>query len=131
MSFPCKYLFQLSLAQASSYSLPEKQSHLKGLLIGIRLWALVHCVSWPPLCRKPGILAAERQAGGKLAETEDKLETHLSVTEAHQADTPASPDKPHPRNLHMQLSREAEEETLGGTTEQIHRPAPATCPLSE
>lgn len=40
---------------------------------------------------KLGILAAERQAGCKLAETEDKVEMHLSVTKAHQADALAPP----------------------------------------
>lgn len=76
---------------------------------------------------KLGVLAAERQAGYKLAETEDKLEMHLPVTRAHQADAPTPQDKPSPttRNLHMHLSWKAGklERKLGGTTELIHRPA--------
>lgn len=89
-------------------------------------------MSRPSLCMKLGVLAAEKQAGCKLAETEDKLEMHLSVTKAHQADAPAPQDKPGPTtgNLHMHLSWEAGrlEEKLRGSAEPIHRPATAPCP---
>lgn len=44
---------------------------------------------------KLGILAAERQAGCKPAETEDKVEMHLSVTKAHQADALAPQAEPY------------------------------------
>lgn len=90
-------------------------------------------MSRPSLCMKLGVLAAERQAGCKLAETEDELEIHLSATKARQAPAPQDKLGPTTGNLRIHLSWEAGklEEKLRGTTELIHRPATATCPLSE